>query len=90
MGKQAVSDLHAYAQEVSTFLSGANPNLPKDAVAELIKGHAAAVIRVIDEQGAKNMFDAYAAVRAASAHSHTIADPLAEAIVKQFPDKFGP
>ena len=31
----------------------------------------------------------YTAVRAAAGHMQMIADPLVEAIVKQFPDKFG-
>ena len=43
---------------------------------------------VIDAQAAKDPAKAYTALRAAAGHMAMIADPLAEAIVKQFPDKF--
>jgi hypothetical protein len=44
---------------------------------------------VIDAQASKDQPRAYMAVRTAAGHMQQIADPLAEAIVKQFPDKFG-
>ena len=37
--EKAVQDLVGYTQDFAAFLSGANENLPKDAVAELVKGH---------------------------------------------------
>jgi len=43
---------------------------------------------VIDAQASKDPAKAYTAVRTAAGHMQMIADPLAEAIVKQFPDKF--
>jgi hypothetical protein len=36
---KAVADLVQYTQDFGAFLASANPNLPKDAVAELVKGH---------------------------------------------------
>lgn len=85
---KAVADLHEYAKELGVFLHSANPNLLEAAVASLIREHVAALTRAIDQQGAGKQVDAYKAVRAAGKHSHTIADPIAEAIVTQFPAKF--
>lgn len=86
--EKAVADLHAYATEFGVFLHAANPNLPTVAVDGLVRAHVAALTRAIDAQGAGKLMDAYKAIRAASIHSHTIADPIAEAIVKQFPEMF--
>jgi hypothetical protein len=86
--EKAVADLHTYAKELGVFLNGANPNLPVEAVDGLVRAHVAALTRAIDAQGAAKLMDAYKAIRAASVHSHTIADPIAEAIVRQFPEKF--
>src|SRR5947208_9057202 len=36
---KAVNDLIGYTEDFAAFLSSANPNLPKSAVAELVKGH---------------------------------------------------
>jgi len=85
---KAVSDLVAYTQEFGAFLSGANPNLTKDVVAGLVKEHVLTLKAVIDAQAAKDPAKAYAAMRAAAGHMSMIANPLADAIVKQFPSKF--
>ena len=85
---KAVSDLVGYTEDFGAFLSSANPNLPKSAVAELVKGHILTLKDVIDAQAAKDYGKAYSALRTAAGHMHMIADPLAEAIVKQFPDRF--
>ena len=84
----AVDDLLAYTQDFAAFLESANPNLPKPVVAELVKHHVVTIKDVIDAQASRNYARAYAAQRAATAHMRMIADPLAQAIVKQFPDKF--
>lgn len=86
--EKAVADLHAYAKELAVFLHGANPTLPVDAVDGLVRAHVASLTRAIDAQGAARLVDAYKAIRASSVHSHTIADPIAEAIVQQFPERF--
>lgn len=36
---KAVADLVGYSQDFGAFLASANPNLPKNTVAELVKGH---------------------------------------------------
>ena len=85
---KAVGDLVAYTQEFGAFLASANPNLTKDAVAGLVKEHVLTLKAVIDAQGAKDPAKAYAAMRSAAGHMSMIANPLADAIVKQFPAKF--
>lgn len=85
---KAVNDLVAYTQDFGAFLASANPNLPKEAVAELVKTHILGLKDAIDAQAAGDPVKAYAALRMAYAHMSMIADPLAAAIVKQFPEKF--
>ncbi len=89
-GKQdkAVNDLVGYTQDFGAFLQSANPNLPKAVVADLVKHHVVTLKAVIDAQATKDPVKAYTAIRAAAEHMQMIADPLAEAIVKQFPDRF--
>jgi hypothetical protein len=84
----AVSELVAYTNDFGAFLSSANPNLPKSVVADLVKHHVVTLKSVIDAQAAGDAAKAYRAVRAAAGHMQMIADPLADAIVKQFPEKF--
>ena len=85
----AVNDLVQYTQDFGAFLSSANPNLPKAVVADLVKSHVLTLKDVIDAQAAADHGKAYTAVRTAHAHMQMIGDPLAAAITKQFPDKFG-
>lgn len=84
----AVNDLIAYADDFGAFLASANPNLPKAAVAGLVRGHILTLKDVIDAQAAGDWPKAYTAIRAAYGHMHMIGDPLASAIAKQFPQKF--
>jgi len=86
---KAVADLIGYTQDFGAFLQSANPNLPKSVVADLVKHHVVTLKEVIDAQASKDQVKAYTAMRTAAGHMQMIADPLAEAIVKQFPDKFG-
>jgi len=85
---KAVSDLVQYTQDFGAFLSSANPNLPKNVVADLVKTHALTLKDVIDAQAAGDFPRAYSAVRIAYGHMQMIGDPLSAAIVKQFPDRF--
>jgi hypothetical protein len=84
----AVTALTAYAQDFGTFLSTANPNLPKETVADLVTEHILTLKAVVDAQAAGDPTAAYTAVRHAYAHMQMVADPLAEAIVQQFPESF--
>ncbi|HEV8585867.1 MAG TPA: copper amine oxidase N-terminal domain-containing protein [Methylomirabilota bacterium] len=85
---KALSDLIGYTQDFGAFLASANPNLPKAAVADLVKHHVVTLKDVIDAQAAKDPVRAYTAMRTAAGHMPMIGDPLAEAIVKQFPDRY--
>jgi LPXTG-motif cell wall-anchored protein len=86
---KAVADLTQYTQDFGAFLNSANPNLPKDAVAGLVKTHVLTLKDVVDAQAAGDQPKVYTSLRTAFAHMPMIGDPLAAAIVKQFPDKFG-
>jgi hypothetical protein len=85
---RAVQDLIGYTNDFGAFLASANPNLPKSVVADLVKHHVVTLKSVIDAQATRDAGRAYTALRAAAGHMQQIADPLAEAIVKQFPDRF--
>jgi hypothetical protein len=85
---KAVNELVAYTEDFGAFLASANPNLPKPVVAGLVKHHVLTLKDVIDAQAAKDPGKAWIAARTAAAHMQQIADPLAEAIVKQFPDRY--
>ena len=87
--QKAVEDLLGYSQDFGAFLASANPNLPKDVVAGLVKDHILTLKPVIDAQAAGDQQKVYASLRAATGHMRMIADPLADAIVQQFPQKFG-
>lgn len=85
---KAVQDLIQYAADFGAFLNSATPALPKDAVADLVKMHIVSLKEVVDAQAARDYKLAFAKIRTASHHMQMIADPLADAIAMQFPDKF--
>ncbi len=85
---KAVDDLVGYSQDFGAFLSSANPNLPKSVVADLVKTHVVTLKDVVDAQAAGDWPKAYSAIRSAYHHMQMIGDPLAAAIVKQFPTRF--
>jgi plastocyanin len=85
---KAVNDLVGYTEDFGAFLSAANPNLPRDTVASLVKDHVLSLKAVIDAQKARDQAGVYNGLREAIGHMGHIADPLAGAIAKQFPDRF--
>lgn len=87
--QKAVNDLIAYTQEIGAFLNSANPYLPKDAVASLVRDHILTLKAVIDAQAAGDQARAYTELRKAYAHMGTLAGALTDAIVRQFPQRFG-
>lgn len=90
-GKQkAVADLKTYARTVGTTLNSVNENLPADAVTKAIEMHATTLLAVIDAQKAGDAAKAATLLREAVQHMSGVADVLAEATVKKFPDKFKP
>ncbi len=86
--KAALDELTKNATGIATFLSSANPNLPKATVYGLLVTHAQQHIMSVDATAKKawateaDMWDPMVK------HIDTIADALADAIAKQFPDKF--
>lgn len=86
---KAVQNLNGYVEAISAFLSGANPNLPKDAVAQLVTEHVGLLKEAVDKHGAGDFAGSYDAQSRARVQITTkIADTLAGAIVKQSPEKF--
>lgn len=86
---EAVQNLNGYVEAISTFLSEANPNLPKDAVAQLVSEHVGLLKEAVDEHGAGNYAASYdAQARARDQITTDIADTLAGAIVQQKPEAF--
>ena len=85
---KAVADLVQYTQDFGAFLASANPNLPKSVIADLVKGHVLTLKTVIDAQQMGDAAKTYMTLREAAMHMQMIADPLADAIAKQFPGKF--
>ncbi len=84
---RAMERLVANAREIAEFLSGANPYLPKDAVFGLLASHGAhhsAQIGQIMKGDMKAEKTTWAAMQR---HMDTIADALAGALAKQFPEK---
>lgn len=84
---KAVQDLLGYATDFGAFLHSACPGLPTSVVADLVKGHITSLKTVIDAQAANDPA-LYNNIRTAAAHMQMIADPLAAAIAKQFPERF--
>lgn len=85
---KAVANLGGYTDAISDFLSGANPNLPREAVHQLITEHVGLLKATVDTYGAKDFVGSYAKQHDTSVQVGKIADALSGAIVKQSPDKF--
>lgn len=76
------------ANEIATFLGGANPHLPVDTLRSLLTAHGShhvQQIRQFDAGQFKQEAETWAMMKD---HMYVIADALAGGIAKQFPDKF--
>jgi hypothetical protein len=85
--QKAMAELNDNVTAIATFFSGANPNLPKDAVQSLFATHVAhhaAQIKQIMQGDTRGEQSTWSQMQA---HMNTIADALAQGIAKQFPDK---
>ncbi len=85
---QARADLDGYRQDIDALFTGANPNLPKGAVAQLFVAHVDHLTGAIDRLAAGDLTGGYGMLRMAAQQTPELMDPLSAAIVKQFPDKF--
>lgn len=84
--KKASDSIVSNAEEISVFLSGANPYLPKDTLMSLLSahgGHHIAQIGAIDKGDFKSEAGTWEAMLK---HMYTISDAMASALTRQFPD----
>jgi hypothetical protein len=85
---KATQALTSNAGEIASFLSKANPYLPKDAVQALLLAHAGHHIQQIQELK-EGRFEAEARTwEEMKKHIYQIADATADALAKQFAKKF--
>lgn len=85
---EATSKLIGNAGEIASFLSGANPYLPKDTVDGLLQAHGGHHIAQIQQLQAKDYAGEAQTWADMSQHMYVIADALADALAQQFPAKF--
>lgn len=86
---KAVQNLNGYVDAISDFFSQANPNLPREAVSQLVTEHVTLLKEAVDKHGAGDYAGSYdAQSRARTQITTDIADTISGAIVKQYPDKF--
>ncbi|WFU23680.1 hypothetical protein QA649_37680 [Bradyrhizobium sp. CB1717] len=84
----ATQTLTSNAEEIATLLSKANPYLPKDAVNNLLLAHGGHHIQQI-QQLKDHKYDAEAHTwEEMKSHIYQIADATADALAKQFAEKF--
>lgn len=83
----AMSDLNTNAGEITRFLAGANPNLPENTVHGMMLAHGAHHVQQIQLIMAGDTAGEATSWTAMQQHMDMIADALAAAIAKQFPDK---
>ncbi|KRE94881.1 hypothetical protein ASG87_17345 [Frateuria sp. Soil773] len=87
--RRAMDDLDANVAAIAKFLSGANPNLPENAVQGLLAAHVAHHATQIQQIMAGDTKGEQATWAAMQRHMNVIADALADAIARQFPAKAG-
>lgn len=85
---EATTKLLANADEISTFLSHANPYLPKATLDELLQAHGSHHISQIQQLQAKDYAGEAQTWSAMSQHMYVLADALGDGLAKQFPAKF--
>jgi hypothetical protein len=84
----AMKKMLANVDEIATFLSGANPNLPKDTLVGLLAAHGGHHAQQNAQLKAKKYADEAKTWDAMKNHMYVIADALGDGIAKQFPEKF--
>lgn len=84
----AVKHLTANAAEISTFLSGANPNWPKDTVMGLLTAHAAHHMQQFQQLKDGDYTHEAETWKGMKSHIYVLADTLTGGLAAQFPNKF--
>jgi hypothetical protein len=88
--KAAVDKLVAYADEFGAVIESVTDNrLPKKTVSELVLEHITSLKDTIDAAVAKDSARVARLLRESAGHMPMIADPLTQATVDKFPEKFG-
>ena len=85
---KAVAAATGNAHEIAKFLSGANPYLPEDAVFGLLAGHFGHHVSQINQIAARDFQDEAVTWHAMRLRMFVISDAIADALVKQFPERF--
>ena len=83
----AMKSLAGNVAEIAIFLSGANPNLPRDAVQGLLLAHVGHHQQQIQQLRDKQYPQEAQTWDAMKGHMYVIADTLAGALAAQFPEK---
>ena len=84
----AVKVLTANAAEISTFLSSANPNLPKDTLMGLLMAHAAHHLTQFQQLKDGEYAREAETWKGMKQHIYVVADALTQAWAAQFPAQF--
>lgn len=86
--KAAMDALVSNAKAIAAFLAKANPYLPEDTLVTLLSAHGGHHISQIDQLAKADYTSEAKTWHAMREHIIVVADALAEALVKQFPEKF--
>jgi len=78
---------HDNAAEIATFLSGANPNWPRDAVLGMLNNHLSLTTKEAVARLQKNWADDQSTFDSIYSQAMEMADTLSSGIAKQFPNK---
>ena len=85
--QKAIDGLNAYGTQVAQFFFAAN-GMPVDATVALFKEHVTELTAMIDAQAAGDQATAYTQLAAAMDHMPMMADPIAAATARKFPQLF--
>ena len=84
----ATQSLTSNAEDITVFLSKANPHLPKDTLGSLLLAHGSHHIQQIQELKARNYAAEAKTWEDMKNHVYQIADATADALTKQYPEQF--
>jgi hypothetical protein len=86
--QEAVRHLTTNAAEIATFLSGANPYLPKDVLVGMLMAHAGHHITQFQQLLQRDYTREAHTWRGMKQQIDGLADALTDALARQFPEKF--
>ncbi len=88
MVKEQNKEWYRNADDISAFLSGANPNLKNEDVKKMMYMHLELVANDLSASLAKDWEARIVAIDEGLSHIILMSDGISSAVVKQFPDKF--